>query len=167
VKTAGALLSVLLAGQPVLAEGTLIDRVVTFRVMAYDDPAQPIFDGHGATVKVSDTVEFGLYPEGVQNGFDVIPVQVNISARRIEIGYAGNAADIVYPVKFNGYVLSFDTDCVLFDGAHIDPQGTNMAVSDANLNFEGGTLFINVSGVAFDSASRLAVDLGVLDCPLS
>jgi hypothetical protein len=161
------LLSLLLAAQPALADGTLIGRVVTFRVLAYDNPAKPIFDGHGATVKVSDAVEFGLYPEGLQNGFDVIPVQVNISATRIEVGYAGNAANVVYPVKFNGYLLTFDTDCVLFDGAHIDPKGTNMAVSDANLRLDRGTLYINVAGVAFDSASRLAVDLGVLDCPLS
>jgi hypothetical protein len=167
MKNACVLLSLLLAAQPVGADGSLIDRVVTFRVLAYDDPAKPIFDGHGATVKVSDVVEFGLYPEGLQNGFDVIPVQVNIGATRIEIGYAGNAANIVYPAKFNGYVLSFNTDCVLFGRAHIDPQGTNLDVSDASMHFDDGTLYINVAGVAFDSASRLAVDLGVLDCPLS
>lgn len=164
----GAVLALALAGAvPAWAGGTLIDRIVTFRVLAYDDPSKPIFDGRGETVRVGGAVEFGLYPEGAQNGFDVIPVQVNISAARIEVSYAMNPPNRVYPAEFNGYVLSFNVDCALFDAARIDPAATNMDVTDEDLRFEGDTLYINVSGAEYDTDSRFAVDLGVTDCPLS
>jgi hypothetical protein len=163
-----ALASGALAGAAAAGDaGTLTGRIVTFRVLAYDDPAKPLFDGHGQTVKVSDVVEFGLGPEGAQNGLDVIPVQVNISDRRIEVLYEG--ADEAAPLRarFNGYVLSFDTDCVLFEGARVDPAATTVALSDSDVTWDRGTLFINVVGARYVTGSRFAVDLDVTDCPLS
>lgn len=149
------------------AEGTLKGRVVTFRVVAYEDPAHPLFDGEGQTVRVSDAVEFGLRPEGPQNGLDVIPVQVNISDHRIEVRYDG--AKEVHPLvaKFNGYVLSFDTQCVLFEGAKVDQAGSNVTLSDADVTWNRNTLMINLSGRSYVTGSHFAVDLAVTDCPLS
>lgn len=147
--------------------GTLDGRIVTFRVLAYDDPALPLFDGQGQTVEVSDVVEFGLGPEGEQNGLDVIPVQVNISDRRVEVLYEGPVEATPLRARFNGYVLSFDTDCVLFEGARVDPAATTVALSDADITWDKGTLFINVVGARYVNGSRFAVDLDVTDCPLS
>lgn len=151
---------------PAQAEGTLLDRIVTFRVLAYDDPAAPLFDGRGETVRVSDAVEFGLAQEGQQNGFDVIPVEVNISASRVEVTYQGAPTD-VWPSQFNGYVLSFDTECVLFDGAKVDPATTTIGLSDEDIRFERGELFLNLSGERYETGDSFAIDLSVLDCPLS
>lgn len=147
--------------------GTLDGRIVTFRVLAYDDAAAPLFDGRGQTVKVSDAVEFGLGPEGAQNGLDVIPVQVNISDTRIEVRYDG--ADEAEPLRavFNGYVLSFDTECVLFEGAKVDAAASTLALTDADVTWDRGVLFINMAGLPYVTGSRFAVDLEVTDCPLS
>lgn len=161
------LLLVALEATPVGAEGTLKGRIVTFRVLAYDDPARPLFDGRGETVKVSDAVEFGLAPEGAQNGLDVIPVQVNISDRRIEVTYEG--ADEADPLvsAFNGYVLSFDTECVLFQGAKVDATASNVALTEKDVTWDKGVLKINVAGRSYVTGSHFAVDLDVTDCPLS
>ena len=40
---------------------------------------------------VGDGVEFGLGPEGAQNGLDVVPVEIEILPRRIEISYPPEA----------------------------------------------------------------------------
>ncbi len=149
------------------AEGTLAGRIVTFRVLAYDDPATPLFDGRGETVRVSDAVEFGLRSEGSQNGLDVIPVEVNISERRVEVRYEG--PDEVAPLRaaFNGYVLSFATDCVLFQGAKVDPAATDIGLTDRDVTWDRGTLKINMSGLRYLTGSHFAVDLDVTDCPMS
>lgn len=150
-----------------LAEGTLKGRVVTFRVVAYEDPAHPLFDGEGQTVRVSDAVEFGLRPEGPQNGLDVIPVQVNISDHRVEVRYDGPKEVHPLEAKFNGYVLSFDTQCVLFQGAKVDQAWSSVPVTDKDVTWNRNTLMINLSGQSYVTGSHFAVDLDVTDCPLS
>ena len=165
---AALLLALLAAGWSGPAgAGTLTGRIVTFRVLAYDDAAAPLFDGRGQTVKVSDAVEFGLGPEGAQNGLDVIPVQVNISDSRIEVRFDGPDETAPLQARFNGYVLSFDTECVLFQGATIDAAASNVALTDADVTWDRGVLYINVAGRPYVTGSRFAVDLDVTDCPLS
>jgi hypothetical protein len=80
-------LLILLLATPAFADTTLRDRIVTFSVLSYDDPATPIFEGAGQTVTVGDGVEFGLNPGGPQNGVDVAPVQVDIGPSRIEVQF--------------------------------------------------------------------------------
>jgi hypothetical protein len=156
----------LLLATPAMADNTLRDRIVTFSVLSYDDPASPLFEGAGETVVVGDGVEFGLGPTGAQNGLDVAPVRVDIGPQRIEVQFT-QPMGLLLDSTFNGYVLEFETDCALFEAAKVDAKATTMAMTDKNIRIEGGTLYINVSGLPFTDRSRFAIDLDVADCPLS
>jgi hypothetical protein len=160
-----ALLFALMAG-PALCEGTLEGRVVTFSVLAYDDPAKPIFVGQGKTVQVGKGVEFGLDPEGAQNGVDVAPVTVDIGPGRVEVQFR-EGPGVLLVSEFNGYLLRFETDCALFNSVRIDPAATNMDLKPEDITTDTGTLYINMSGLPYSPESRFAVDIDVTDCPLS
>lgn len=164
-----ALAAAMLAALPAQAgaDGTLEGRSVTLRVLTYDIPEDPWFEGQGQTVSVGAMVEFGLELEGAQNGLDVVPVQVNVSARRIELSYHATPPGAFVPARFNGYELQFDTDCALFDAASLDREKTTLPLDDNALTMRGGSLFINVQGLEYDQSSRIAVDLSVADCPMS
>jgi hypothetical protein len=159
-------LLILLLATPACADTTLRDRIVTFSVLSYDDPAKPIFEGAGQTVIVGDGVEFGLNPGGPQNGVDVAPVQVDIGPNRVEVRFT-QAMGQLLEATFNGYVLEFATDCALFDDAHVDAAATTLPINDDDIAVHGGTLYINVQGLPFTNRSRFAIDLTVADCPLS
>jgi hypothetical protein len=165
-----ALAALLIAAQAAMPAhgGTLEGRLVTFTVMTWDDPAQPYLQARGKTVTVGAGVEFGLGPEGLTGGLDVVPVEVEIQPQRVEITYpvvAGQGQ--FYTAGFNGYVLRFETECALFAGWKLDPAFTTMPVRDADIFTEKGALYINVSGMDYGPEARLAVDLDVTDCPLS
>ncbi len=149
------------------AQGTLLDRVVTFSTLTYDHPKGPLFTSRGRTVVVTDGAEFGLEREAIQNGLEVVPVDVNISANRIELDYFNSEPGSFVTAEFNGYVLQFEANCVLFQDARIDWQATTLPLAKDALSFEGGTVRINVSGLIFDRKSHFAVDLDVAACPLS
>ncbi|MFN6924795.1 MAG: hypothetical protein ACK4P8_04020 [Tabrizicola sp.] len=155
-------LAALLAAQ--VQAGTLEGRLVTFTVETWDDREQPFLQARGRTVMVGQGVEFGLEPEGLTGGLDVVPVTVEIGPTRIELSYPRGIGRF-YEARFNGYVLRFVTDCVLFDRVAIDPEGTTMRVTEVWA--EGGALYINVSGLGYGPNARLALDLEVADCPLS
>jgi hypothetical protein len=159
-------LALLVAATPALAEGDLTDRTVTLRTLAYDDPARPIYDGQGRTVIVGQGVEFGMGPEGSQNGLDVVPVQVDLFPRRIEFTYPGVSGAFA-TAAFNGYVLTFPVDCALFEGAVIDPAFTNMPLAPDALTVLPQELRLNVSGLTYAPGLQVAIDLQVTDCPLS
>lgn len=152
---------------PAGAQGGLVDRVVTFSTLTYDVPEKPLYVGKGRTVLVGDGVEFGLEPEGVQNGLDVVPVMVNIGATRVEVDFSFTPPGHFVTSTFNGYLLSFETECALFLGARVDPAATNLPLAADAVSYDRTEVRINVSGLAFDRSSRIAVDLEVADCPLS
>jgi hypothetical protein len=151
---------------PAGADTTLRERIVTFSVLSYDDPLLPIYEGSGQTVMVGDGVEFGLNPGYPQNGVDVVPVQVDIGPARVEVQFR-TPLGYLLDATFNGYVLAFATECALFKGVRVDTAFTNMAITDADVTVQGGTLMVNVAGLPFTSQSRFAIDLEVADCPLS
>ena len=157
-----AALAVLLATPS--AAGTLEGRLVTFTVETWDQRDQPYLQARGRTVTVGQGVEFGLEPEGLTGGLDVVPVTVEIGPNRIELSYPRGIGRF-YEAAFNGYVLRFETDCPLFEGVGIDPAATTMPVTE--IWAETGALYINVSGLGYGPESRLALDLEVADCPLS
>ena len=159
----GLVLAALLTG-PAFAEPTLEGRLVTFTVETWDNPDTPLFQARGRTVMVGTGVEFGLEPEGFSGGLDVVPVTVEIGPSRIELSYPKGIGRF-YVARFNGYVLRFETDCALFDAVTIDPAGTTMPVTD--IRAEAGALYINVSGLDYGPAAKLALDVQVADCPLS
>jgi hypothetical protein len=146
--------------------GTLEGRLVTFTVMTWDDPAQPYLQARGRTVEVGAGVEFGLGPEGLTAGLDVVPVTVEIGPARVELTYPQGAGQF-WGATFNGYVLRFETECALFDGWAVDPAFTTMPVTDEDIYTDRGALYINVQGMGYGPEARLAVDLSVTDCPLS
>lgn len=158
----GLALAALLA-TPV-ASGTLEGRLVTFTVETWDQRDRPYLEARGRTVMVGEGVEFGLEPEGLTGGLDVVPVTVEISPTRIELSYPGGIGRF-YEAKFNGYVLRFETECALFQAVAIDPAATTMQVTEVWA--ETGALFINVSGLEYGPEATLALDLQVADCPLS
>jgi hypothetical protein len=151
---------------PASAQDTLEGRLVTFSVLTYDDPENPMLQARGRTVMVGTGAEFGLGPEGFTGGLDVVPVTVEIGPQRIELSYPQGSGQF-YTSTFNGYVLRFETDCALFRSVHVDPQATTMPVTDAHLRTETGALYINVSGLDYGPKSTLALNVAVGDCPLS
>lgn len=157
-----AVLALLLAA-PVQA-GTLEGRLVTFTVETWDQRDQPYLQARGRTVTVGQGVEFGLEPEGLTGGLDVVPVTVEIGPTRIELSYPRGIGRF-YEAAFNGYVLRFETDCALFQGVAIDQAATTMPV--AEIWAETGALYINVSGLEYGPEATLALELEVADCPLS
>jgi hypothetical protein len=153
----------LLAAVPGQA-GTLEGRLVTFTVETWEQRDRPFLQARGRTVTVGPGVEFGLEPEGLTGGLDVVPVTVEIGPTRIELTYPG-ATGRFYEAAFNGYVLRFETDCALFEGVWVDPAASTMPVGE--IWAEAGALYINVSGLDYGPEVRLALDLEVADCPLS
>lgn len=148
------------------AAGTLEGRLVTFTVMTWDDPAHPVLEARGRTVTVGTGVEFGLEPEGLTGGLDVVPVTVEIGPDRVELTYPRGMGRF-FEAGFNGYVLRFETDCALFSGWAVDRAFTTMPVGDGDIFTDRGALYINVSNLDYGPDARLAVDLEVTDCPLS
>ncbi len=160
-----ALLALALASPA--AAGTLEGRPVTFLVMAWDDPKAPFLEAPGHTVIVGDGAEFDFAPEGVYNGLIVVPMQVEIGQSRVEITYPSSGTGDFYGSAFNGYVLRFETDCVLFSGWKIDRDFTTLPVSDKDIFTDRGALYVNVAGMTYGPDKRIAIDLDVTDCPIS
>ena len=160
------LIFALVAAAPVFAGGTLEGRLVTMNVATWDDPAAPLFESLGKTVKVGQGVEFGMGPEGHNLGFDVVPVQVEITPTRIELSYPEGTGNF-WSAAFNGYVLRFKGDCVVFTQARIDPAETTMPINPGAVYRSGNALYINVSGLDYGPDAKLALDLAVTDCPVS
>ena len=162
------LYGLLLAGLCALpvAAGTLQDRLVTFTVMTWDDPAHPFLEARGRTVTVGDGVEFGLEPEGMTGGLEIVPVEVEIGPTRIELTYRKGMGRF-YKAGFNGYVLRFETECALFESVRIDSAVTTMKIGPEDIFTDKGALFINTSDRDYRPGMVLAVDLQVADCPLS
>ncbi len=160
-----SLLAALLAGS-VAAEG-LIGRAVTFGAMTYEVRETPIFLGERHPSVVSERVEYGLGPEGAQNGWDIIPAIIDIRADRVVITYPDSVGGLFPEVGFNGYVLDFLTDCVLFNAAAVDKAASTGTLTNANVFVEGARLYIDVGGQAYGPAERYEITLDVLDCPMS
>lgn len=145
------------------AGGTLEGRIVTLNVETWDTPGEMILVSQGRTVKVGGDVEFGMGPEFRTPGFDVVPVQVEISPSRIEFTYGADEGQL-WQTTFNGYVLRFVTECALIEGVRVDPAFTTMAITDADIRTDGMALYINVAGREYGPDQRLGLDLSVGDC---
>lgn len=144
--------------------GTLEGRLVTFTVETWDQRDEPYLQARGRTVTVGQGVEFGLEPEGLTGGLDVVPVTVEIAPTRIELSYPRGIGRF-YEATFNGYVLRFETECALFESVAIDKAATTIPVTE--IWSEVGALYINVSGLGYGPEATLALEIEVADCPLS
>jgi hypothetical protein len=159
-------LSLIFAAQSVAAGG-LMERTVTFGALAYDDAAVPIFVGERHPAVVTNGIEYGLGPEGVQNGWDVVPAIIDIRDQQIIVTYPDTVAGTFPTPEFNGYVLDFLTDCVLFNGAGQDLENSTVVLADDAIFVEGSKLYVNMSGLEFGPQTFIVVNVDVADCPLS
>jgi hypothetical protein len=159
-------LSLIFAAQSVAAGG-LMERTVTFGALAYDDAAAPIFVGERHPAVVTNSIEYGLGPEGVQNGWDIVPAIIDIRDQKIIVTYPDTVAGTFPEPEFNGYVLDFLTDCVLFNGAGQDLENSTVVLADDAIFVEGSKLYVDMSGLDFGPQTFIVVNVDVADCPLS
>lgn len=160
-----AALAIGLSATGAAAEG-LLDRNVSFGVLAYEDRNAPIYVGERHAAKVSGAVEYGLGPEGVQNGWDVVPAIIDIRAHQIVITYPDIAPAVFPQLDFNGYVLDFLTECVLFNGASQNLELSTQPLSEGAVFSEISQLYIDMSGIAFGPETYIVIDLDVAPCPI-
>lgn len=97
---------------------------------------------------------------------DVVPVTIDVGRARIHFDYSGVTPGYFATARFNGYVLTFVTDCVLIEGAALVPKGTTLPLDKTNLIVRPQSLSINVSGLAFGPEDRILLEVDVADCPL-
>lgn len=149
------------------AAGGLMDRTVTFGALAYDDPETPIYVGQRHPAQVSNAIEYGLEPEGSQNGWDIVPAIIDIRDQQIIVTYPDTVAGTFPEPEFNGYVLDFLTECVLFNGAGQDLENSTVVLDDDAIFVEGSKLYVNMAGLQFGPQTFIVVNVDVADCPLS
>jgi hypothetical protein len=159
-------LSLIFAAQTVAAGG-LMERTVTFGALAYDDVAAPIFVGERHPAVVTNGIEYGLEPEGVQNGWDIVPAIIDIRDHQIIVTYPETVGGTFPAPEFNGYVLDFLTNCVLFNGAGQDLENSTVVLADDAIFVEGSKLYVDMSGLDFGPQTFIVVNVDVADCPLS
>ena len=144
-----------------------MDRTVTFGVLAYDEVEAPIYVGERHPAVVTNSVEYGLEPEGQQNGWDIVPAIIDIRDQKIIVTYPHTVGGIFPEPEFNGYVLDFLTDCVLFNGAGQDIENSTVELANDAIFVEGSKLYVDMAGQEFGPQTFVVVDVDVADCPLS
>ena len=162
-----AIVFALMAQTAAAAAGGLLDRTVTFGALAYDDPDMPIYVGQRHPATVSDGIEYGLGPEGQQNGWDIVPSIIDIRDNQIILTYPDTVSGAFPEPGFNGYVLDFLTECVLFNGAEQDVENSTIELDEDAIFVEGSKLFVDVGGLEYGPHVFVVVNVDVADCPLS
>lgn len=154
-----------MSAQPAFADG-LMQRQVQFNVVTIPTEAAREDRSRDFIATVGDGVEFQLGPEG-DSGLNIVPVAIDVGDRVIRFDYSGNRPGQFAPGHFNGYVLTFLTDCVLIAGAGIVASETTFTMTDEDLTITPGSLAVNVSAIPFSGDDRLTIAIDVGDCPLS
>lgn len=162
-----AALAALLLAAPVAAQG-LDGRTVLFRAETWDDPDAPYLRGSDYVGRVGKGPEFGMVRELNPDGsLGVVPVVIDVADGRVDFSYPGQLPSEFYEAAFNGYVLTFPTECTLIRGARIDPGATTLPLEDTDLILTPQSLSLNVAGHPFDETTRIGVVIDVGDCPIS
>ena len=149
---------------PAVAQETLLGRKVELRVLTYDDPAAPIFASSVYSAQVGDGPEYGLVEEGTHREMDIVPVLIDIGSSRIVLDYSTAGSGWLTAAAFNGYELDFGAECPLFRAAHIDASATSLPLRASDVFFEGGRLYVNVSGMSYQPTDRITVEVVLNDC---
>ena len=144
-----------------------MDRTVTFGALAYDDVDAPIYVGERHPAVVTNSIEYGLGPEGVQNGWDIVPSIIDIRDQQIIVTYPDTVDGTFPEAGFNGYVLDFLTECVLFNGAGQDLENSTIVLDDDAIFVEGSKLYVDLGGQDFGPQTFIVVNVDVAECPLS
>ncbi|SMY06799.1 hypothetical protein [Flavimaricola marinus] len=159
-------LSGLLWAGAAAAEQGLMGRSVVFSVETWDDPAAPFLQSSAYRAVVGPGPEFGLAPE-TNGDLYVVPVLIDIGDDRIDISFKNIPPGTFYEAAFNGYILTFETDCVLFESAILDIKATTLPIGKDAVEVTPQAVRVNVSGLGHDQDSTIGVRLDVQDCPLS
>lgn len=144
----------------------LLGRSVVFSVETWDDPDAPYLQSSPYQAVVGPGPEFGLAPE-TSGGLYVVPALIDIGDDRIDISFKTVPPGTFFDAKFNGYVLTFETDCVLFNGAILDAKATTLPIGKDAVTVTPQSVRVNVPGLSHDETSTIGVRLQVQDCPLS
>lgn len=136
----------------------------TFQVITYDEPGTLLYETPVHDFTIGAGAELGLDSEGRKDNFNLIPLNVDISATRIEIDYRNADPGPFYDARFNGYIFDFGESCPQIVGAKLDPEQTNMAIGNKRLSVDHDRFFVNVSGLEVDRTSRMVIDLVLEDC---
>lgn len=154
-------------GAQAATAGGLMDRTVTFGALAYDEPETPIYVGQRHPAVVTNAIEYGLGPEGTQNGWDIVPAIIDIRDQKIIVTYPDTVGGVFPQAGFNGYVLDFLTECVLFNGAGQDMENSTVVLADDAIFVEGSKLYVDMAGLEYGPQTFIVVNVDVADCPLS
>ncbi|MDX2229915.1 MAG: PEP-CTERM sorting domain-containing protein [Leptolyngbyaceae cyanobacterium bins.349] len=117
-----------------------------------------------ASAIVSESaVEFpnarSLFPPNEFPGFSIVDAAIDAGADYLELNYA-NAGIGTFAYTFrNDYVFTFTAPLALqITGVAIDPS-TTLRLTPNRVTFSGNELFVNVSGLFFNSDSRVRLNL--------
>ncbi len=101
---------------------------------------------------------FGDFPRP-PNSF-VVDTSIDAGADFLEVDF-DNAGSGRFASWFeNTYIFGFSSEAlVTITGATVNRDVSNLGISDGNVYFDGGDLFVNVTGLPFNSSSFLRIDL--------
>ena len=146
---------------------SLIGRRITVRIVAYDDPARPLYDWRSGEFVIGPGVELELGPDRRdKTPKSIAAIDIDISAARIEGRYLRRSPGRFLQAAFNGYVIDFQGRCGVFAGARVDRKATNIALTDSHISVREGRLYINFSGLRYGPGSRFAVKVTAAPCRL-
>lgn len=141
-------------------------RLVQFHVSVWDDPDAPIMTSDPFIATVGPGAEFDIARQ-MAPPFQLVPVEIDITRSRIRFAYTSGEEGFFAHAVFNGFILTFPSDCVLFEGAAIDPKGTTLPMSDDDLLVRPQSLGINVAGRSYGRDTVVTIRVDTTDCPLS
>lgn len=125
-----------------------------------------------ASAIVSDAVEFpsadSLFGGAPRPpGSFVVDTSIDAGADFIEIDFDNAGSGSFASWLQNTYIFGFSSDAlVTITGASVDRSLSNLGISDGNVYFDGGDLFVNVTGLPFNTGSFLRIDLASQVDPL-
>ncbi len=101
---------------------------------------------------------FGDFPK--PPGSFTVDTSINAGADFLEIDF-DNAGSGSFASWFqNTYIFGFSSAALLtITGAEVDRDVSNLGISDSNVSFFGEELFVNVSGLSYNSDSFLRIGL--------
>ncbi len=122
-----------------------------------DFPASAIVSATEVEFPSADSL-FGDLPR--PPGSSIVDTSIDAGAAFIEVDFDDAGSGSFAPWLQNSYVFGFSSDAlVTITGAQVDREVTTLGIADGNVSFDGGDLFVNVTGLRFDPGSFLRIDL--------
>jgi hypothetical protein len=114
-------------------------------------------------VTVGTGVEFEELADTTGNGFQVVPISIDLEGNRIFFDFSQTSFSSFATTDFNGYVFSdFDNTLPPFCHAIVSNQ-TAFGMTNARLRATENTLYVNVSSLLINNTSSLEITLFFTD----